>query len=118
MTTKINFEEVVRAVNDNAFTWSYFPLILSLEMHCCPEQIGKIAKILNKVFGNQLLTHQDGHKDMPLVSPEGAKNKVLVKAKLRSLGKHAEHAEEGKQAEESDDEESDSEGERERCSSQ
>ena len=38
MTSKISFVDVVKAIHDNAFVASPYPLVLSVENHCCPEQ--------------------------------------------------------------------------------
>merc|ERR1719433_1750928 len=73
------------ALRDHAFQSSHFPLILSLEMHCGQEQIGRIANILDESFGEKLLRHPpEGHENQALVSPLRAMNKVIVKASLVS----------------------------------
>merc|ERR1719510_400467 len=49
-TSKISFEATLLALRDHAFQSSHFPLILSLEMHCGQEQIGRIANILDETL--------------------------------------------------------------------
>jgi hypothetical protein len=44
LTSAIKFRDVVVAVNEYAFVSSPYPVILSLEMHCCIAQQEKIAK--------------------------------------------------------------------------
>lgn len=82
MTTKISFEEVVCALRDHGFEHNPYPLILSLEMHCSDDQVAKIGQILDRTFGDMLLRHPFTHAGEPLTSPEKAKHKVIVKAKL------------------------------------
>ncbi|KAI4824079.1 hypothetical protein KUCAC02_012622, partial [Chaenocephalus aceratus] len=55
-TTKIKFEDVVKAINDHAFVTSEFPVILSIEEHCPLEQQRQMARIFRDVFGDKLLT--------------------------------------------------------------
>lgn len=84
MTNKISFEEVVCALRDHGFDNSPFPLILSLEMHCSEDQIVRVGQILDSTFGDMLLRHpSDGHFGEPLTSPDDARKKVIVKAKLQ-----------------------------------
>jgi len=85
MTTKISFREVVTALRDHAFDNSPFPLILSLEMHCSEEQVGKIGQILESTFGDMILRHPPtGHGGELMVSPEMARKKVLIKGKIQN----------------------------------
>jgi len=84
MTNKISFEEVVCALRDHGFENSPFPLILSLEMHCSEDQIVRVGQILDSTFGDMLLRHPShGHFGEPLTSPDDARKKVIVKAKLQ-----------------------------------
>ncbi|KAJ4937738.1 hypothetical protein JOQ06_002369 [Pogonophryne albipinna] len=61
-TTKIKFEDVVKAINDHAFVTSEFPVILSIEEHCPLEQQRQMARIFRDVFGDKLLT--EPHKKL------------------------------------------------------
>jgi hypothetical protein len=38
LTSKISFVDVVKTIRDNAFVASPYPVILSIENHCCKEQ--------------------------------------------------------------------------------
>lgn len=50
------FDEVAKAIADCAFTISDYPVIVSLEMHCCPKQQHLIAKSLAFHLQTALLT--------------------------------------------------------------
>ena len=54
--TKETFDAVARAVGECAFVTSELPVILSLEMHCSPEQQHRIAQMLVKHVGDALLS--------------------------------------------------------------
>ena len=45
LCTRIKFAEVAAALADSGFVTSPYPLILSLEMHCCWDQQVEIAEI-------------------------------------------------------------------------
>ena len=85
LCTRIKFVDVAVALADSGFVASPYPLILSLEMHCCWEQQVKIAAILKMVLGERLLTAPslEPSTDTPLPSPKALRGKVLVKAKRR-----------------------------------
>ncbi|KAM6946218.1 1-phosphatidylinositol 4,5-bisphosphate phosphodiesterase gamma-2 [Aplochiton taeniatus] len=84
-TTKIKFEDVVKAINDHAFVSSEFPLVLSIEEHCNPDQQRKMADIFKKVFGNKLLTEPVEVMAEQLPSPTQLKGKIILKHKKLSV---------------------------------
>jgi hypothetical protein len=47
---------VAKAIADHAFVVSEMPIILSMEMHCTPEQQAKIARDLITCLGDSLLS--------------------------------------------------------------
>ncbi|KAH3786899.1 hypothetical protein DPMN_165014, partial [Dreissena polymorpha] len=85
LTTKISFKLVVEAINRSAFVTSPYPVILSLENHCCIAQQQKMAQIFRSVFGEQLVTQflfdSDFTDDPLLPSPNQLKYKILIKNK-------------------------------------
>ncbi|MGH0123686.1 UNVERIFIED_CONTAM: hypothetical protein FKN15_028917 [Acipenser sinensis] len=83
-TTKIKFDDVVKAINDHAFVTSEFPLILSVEEHCCVEQQRHISSKFKEVFGEQLLTEPIEAFADQLPSPTQLKRKIIIKHKKLS----------------------------------
>uniref|UniRef100_A0A3Q3WB35 1-phosphatidylinositol 4,5-bisphosphate phosphodiesterase gamma n=1 Tax=Mola mola TaxID=94237 RepID=A0A3Q3WB35_MOLML len=80
-TTKIKFEDVVKAINDHAFVTSEFPVILSIEEHCPLEQQRQMARIFREVFGDKLLTEPVEQMAEQLPSPTQLKGKIILKHK-------------------------------------
>uniref|UniRef100_A0A8C7Y2G0 Phosphoinositide phospholipase C n=1 Tax=Oryzias sinensis TaxID=183150 RepID=A0A8C7Y2G0_9TELE len=80
-TTKIKFEDVVKAINEHAFVTSDFPLILSIEEHCPIEQQRQMARIFKEVFGDKLLTEPVEHMAEQLPSPTQLKGKIVLKVR-------------------------------------
>ncbi|XP_047453187.1 1-phosphatidylinositol 4,5-bisphosphate phosphodiesterase zeta-1-like [Mugil cephalus] len=117
LTTKILFKDVIATVEHHAFEVSAYPVILSLENHCCREQQEVMAQYLVSILGDKLLTAPLDHPttgDLP--SPNDLKYKILIKnKKLKAQIKTEDgagpedSADEGE--EEDDDEEEDEEEE-------
>ncbi|XP_076590180.1 1-phosphatidylinositol 4,5-bisphosphate phosphodiesterase gamma-2 isoform X2 [Chaetodon auriga] len=84
-TTKIKFEDVVKAINDHAFVTSEFPVILSIEEHCPLEQQRQMARIFREVFGDKLLTEPVEQMAEQLPSPTQLKGKIILKHKKLSV---------------------------------
>ncbi|XP_038149889.1 1-phosphatidylinositol 4,5-bisphosphate phosphodiesterase gamma-2 [Cyprinodon tularosa] len=80
-TTKIKFEDVVKAINEHAFVTSDFPVILSIEEHCPLEQQRQMARIFKEVFGDKLLIEPVEHMAEQLPSPTQLKGKIILKHK-------------------------------------
>ncbi|CAO2645615.1 1-phosphatidylinositol 4,5-bisphosphate phosphodiesterase delta-3 [Lemmus lemmus] len=82
LTTKILFRDVIQVVHDHAFTLSPYPVILSLENHCGLEQQAVMARHLQNILGDMLVTQAlDSQNPEELPSPEQLKGRVLVKGK-------------------------------------
>ncbi|KAK7892087.1 hypothetical protein WMY93_024050 [Mugilogobius chulae] len=80
-TTKIKFEDVVKAINEHAFVTTDFPLILSIEEHCPIEQQRQMARIFRDVFGDKLLIDPVEQNAEQLPSPTQLKGKIILKHK-------------------------------------
>uniref|UniRef100_A0A672FDS2 1-phosphatidylinositol 4,5-bisphosphate phosphodiesterase gamma n=1 Tax=Salarias fasciatus TaxID=181472 RepID=A0A672FDS2_SALFA len=80
-TTKIKFEDVVKAINEHAFVTSDFPLILSIEEHCPLEQQRQMARIFRDVFGTKLLCEAVEQLAEQLPSPTQLKGRIILKHK-------------------------------------
>eukprot|EP01103_Thecamoeba_quadrilineata_P000421 TRINITY_DN1035_c0_g1_i2.p1 TRINITY_DN1035_c0_g1~~TRINITY_DN1035_c0_g1_i2.p1 ORF type:complete len:587 (-),score=91.22 TRINITY_DN1035_c0_g1_i2:27-1733(-) len=84
LTTKIKFRDVVIAIRDYGFYASSYPLILSIENHCCVQQQQEMANILKSELGEMLAVpywHNHEISNNPLPSPESLQFKVLLKGK-------------------------------------
>lgn len=82
LTSKIFFKDVLECVNQYAFVASTYPVILSLEVHCSPEQQVKMAQYLIDVFGDKLVRGTKGVSSEKLPSPNELKHKIVVKGPL------------------------------------
>ncbi|XP_041965312.1 1-phosphatidylinositol 4,5-bisphosphate phosphodiesterase gamma-2 [Alosa sapidissima] len=84
-TSKIKFEDVVKAINEHAFVTSDYPLILSIEEHCCLEQQRMMAAIFKREFGDKLLVDPVEEYAEQLPSPTQLKGKIILKHKKLSM---------------------------------
>ena len=80
ITKPVSFRRVCIAILDDAFTATDTPLIVSLEVHCGPEQQEQMVKIMNQVFDGYLLD-QPEITTTNLPAPESLKRKILIKVK-------------------------------------
>ena len=80
-TSSIPFSDCIYAINRCAFDVSPYPLIISLEVHCNPDQQRKMIQTMTEVFGEKLLLQPVRENQTTLPSPEELKHKILVKVK-------------------------------------
>ncbi|XP_061611967.1 1-phosphatidylinositol 4,5-bisphosphate phosphodiesterase delta-3-A-like [Phyllopteryx taeniolatus] len=82
LTSKVPFVDVIETINKYAFKASPYPLILSLENHCSVAQQAVMARHLQSILGDKLLTKAiRGLESNILPSPEDLKGKILIKGK-------------------------------------
>ncbi|PYH99655.1 1-phosphatidylinositol-4,5-bisphosphate phosphodiesterase 1 [Aspergillus ellipticus CBS 707.79] len=81
MTTSVLFADCITVINRYAFISTDFPLILSLEVHCNPEQQLAMVKIMKETFKDQLVLEPLLTNSFVLPSPEELKGRILVKVK-------------------------------------
>uniref|UniRef100_A0AAQ4PB67 Phosphoinositide phospholipase C n=1 Tax=Gasterosteus aculeatus aculeatus TaxID=481459 RepID=A0AAQ4PB67_GASAC len=91
-TTRIKFEDVVKAINDHAFVTSEFPVILSIEEHCPVEQQRQMARIFRDVFGDKLLTEPVEEMAEQLPSPTQLRGKIILKVRPKSTSPYSSNA--------------------------
>jgi hypothetical protein len=97
---------VIRAIAEYGFVTSPYPVVLSIENHCCFDQQKVLAKIMMDVLKDKLampLKNADGSPVTALPSPMELKYKVLIKGKRLSAKDSAD--EEAEEDEEDEDEE-------------
>ncbi|XP_073533872.1 1-phosphatidylinositol 4,5-bisphosphate phosphodiesterase delta-1 isoform X1 [Phyllobates terribilis] len=86
LTSKILFKDVIKTIKNYAFKTSPYPVIISLENHCTPDQQKTMAKHMKSILQDMLLTLPIEGKMKDFPSPEQLKGKILVKGKkLNSL---------------------------------
>ncbi|KAL2220771.1 phosphoinositide-specific phospholipase C [Thermoascus aurantiacus ATCC 26904] len=81
MTSSVLFSDCISVINRYAFISSDYPLIISLEVHCNPEQQLAMVKIMKDTFGDQLVLEPLLTNCSILPSPEELKRRILVKVK-------------------------------------
>jgi phosphatidylinositol phospholipase C delta len=81
MTSSVLFSDCIKVINEHAFTASIYPLIISLEVHCNPEQQAKMTDIMKSVFGDKLILEAIQADMDVLPSPEELKGRILIKVK-------------------------------------
>lgn len=81
MTTSVLFADCISVINRYAFVTCDFPVILSLEVHCNPEQQLALVKIMKDTFKEKLILEPLIAKTFVLPSPEELKGRILVKVK-------------------------------------
>ncbi|KAM9029867.1 1-phosphatidylinositol 4,5-bisphosphate phosphodiesterase zeta-1 [Ara ararauna] len=115
LTSKIPFHSVIQVIEKYAFEVSDYPVVLSLENHCSPQQQEVMADYLESILGEKLLTSTFGEARVTqLPSPEALKFKILIKNKKvgtveesmlrRDLDSHGETGEVSESENISDDE--------------
>ncbi|KAM5471875.1 putative phosphoinositide phospholipase C [Microsporum audouinii] len=81
MTTSVLFADCISVINRYAFLSSDYPLIISLEVHCNPEQQLAMTNIIKSTFKEKLVL-ESLREDWPILpSPEALKHRVLIKVK-------------------------------------
>lgn len=99
----ITFSDAISAINEYGFVASPYPIILSIEQHCCLEQQERQVEIMKSTFKEKLASRMTNSSDegATLPSPDALKYKILVKGKR----------EDTQDADEEDEEEVEGEGE-------
>jgi hypothetical protein len=69
------------AIKPFSFLTSPYPVILSIENHCSPQQQDRMAEHMINILGDMLYTQPVDKTEDKLPSPEQLKNKILLKAK-------------------------------------
>lgn len=80
LTKSITFLDAIKVIDKYAFVETNYPLILSLEVHCSPDQQATMVKTMIDEFGDKLVVQPltDAHQ---LPSPEELKGRILIKVK-------------------------------------
>ena len=81
MTSSVLFADCVSVISKYAFVSSPYPLTLSLEVHCNPEQQQRMADIMIRDLGDRLVREPLMTNAFQLPSPEDLKHRFLIKVK-------------------------------------
>ncbi|KAI9356480.1 PLC-like phosphodiesterase [Zopfochytrium polystomum] len=82
LTNRISFKEVIEVISRYAFVSSNYPLFLSLETHCSPDQQAMMATIMIESFGERLFREPLPSNQAILPSPAALMNKIIIKGKV------------------------------------
>ncbi|KAF1842759.1 PLC-like phosphodiesterase [Cucurbitaria berberidis CBS 394.84] len=93
LTKDMSFRAVCAAIRDYAFRTSSLPLIVSLEVHTCPEQQEIMVELMNEYWKGLLvdlpLDPAQNSENTSLPTLKDLENKILVKVKRASHAKPA-----------------------------
>ncbi|KAK0283549.1 hypothetical protein LTR35_001916 [Friedmanniomyces endolithicus] len=81
MSTRVSFEDCISVIAKYAFHSSPYPLIISLEVHCSPEQQSAMVDIMVKHFDAMMVTEPIMPNVNCLPSPEELRGRILIKVK-------------------------------------
>lgn len=84
-TKEVSFRDVCLAVREYAFVASDLPLIVSLEVHCSPDQQVIMVDIMQTVWKG-LLADPPPADTLQLPRPADLRNKIIVKVKYSAPG--------------------------------
>jgi len=81
LTSQVSFADVMTTIAKYAFVKCQFPLWVSLEVHCNPQQQAMMAQIIKETCGSLLLTEPLDPSAEQLPSPSQLMNRILIKVK-------------------------------------
>ncbi|KAI9826415.1 MAG: hypothetical protein M1819_007378 [Sarea resinae] len=81
LTRKVLFSDCIAVIGKYAFVSSPYPLIISLEVHCNPEQQLVMVEIMKTLLGERLLVQPLISNAFNLPSPEELRHRILIKVK-------------------------------------
>lgn len=81
LTTSIQFADVMSTISKYAFAKSQYPLWISLEVHCNPQQQAIMASIIKETCGSKLVTEPLDPTSEQLPTPSQLMNRILIKVK-------------------------------------
>ncbi|KAI0999889.1 1-phosphatidylinositol 4,5-bisphosphate phosphodiesterase 1 [Podosphaera aphanis] len=81
LTSQVSFADVMSTVSKYAFVKSPFPLCISLEVHCNPQQQQMMADIIKETCGEKLVTSPLDPNLEQLPSPSQLLHRIIIKVK-------------------------------------
>ncbi|KAG8377026.1 hypothetical protein BUALT_Bualt09G0125300 [Buddleja alternifolia] len=80
LTTPVGLMKCLKAIRENAFVASEYPVILTLEDHLTPDLQEKVAQMVSKTFGG-ILFHSTSENLQDFPSPESLKGRIVISTK-------------------------------------
>lgn len=81
LTSSVLFSDCISVIGKYAFVSSPYPLFLSLEVHCNPEQQQVMVDVMRHTLGDRLVDTPFMTNVFSLPSPEELKHRILIKVK-------------------------------------
>ncbi|KAK8142188.1 hypothetical protein G3M48_009210 [Beauveria asiatica] len=82
LTKEVSFRDVCATIRKHAFEASDLPLIISLEVHCNPEQQAVMVSIMKEAWGDvAVVAPPEDQVPAVLPSPDTLRGRILVKVK-------------------------------------
>jgi phosphatidylinositol phospholipase C delta len=81
LTSQVSFADVMSTISKYAFVKTPYPLWISLEVHCNPQQQAMMAQIIKDTCGSKLVTEPLDPSAEQLPSPSQLLNRILIKVK-------------------------------------
>jgi phosphatidylinositol phospholipase C delta len=81
LTSQVSFADVMSTVSKYAFVKSPYPLWISLEVHCNPQQQAIMAEIIKETCASKLVTEPLDPSAEQLPSPSQLMHRILIKVK-------------------------------------
>ena len=81
LTSQVSFADVMSTISKYAFVKSPYPLWVSLEVHCTPQQQAIMAQIIKDTCGSKLVTEPLDSSAEQLPSPSQLLHRILIKVK-------------------------------------
>jgi phosphatidylinositol phospholipase C delta len=81
LTSQVSFADVMSTISKYAFTKSQYPLWISLEVHCNPQQQAIMVSIIKESCGSKLVTEPLDPTAEQLPTPSQLMNRILIKVK-------------------------------------
>ncbi|PIN17175.1 Phosphoinositide-specific phospholipase C [Handroanthus impetiginosus] len=79
LTPPVKIIKCLKAIKENAFVASKYPVIITLEDHLTQDLQAKVAKMMSETFGNILVPRSECYLEFP--SPESLKNRIIISTK-------------------------------------
>ncbi len=81
LTSQVSFRDVMSTISKYAFVKSPYPLWISLEVHCNPQQQAMMADIIKETCGSRLVTQPIDPSAEQLPTPSELMHRILIKVK-------------------------------------